>query len=91
MVTAGRILIDLTTLEQHAAQLLGPRSKSAKLFDKLIATIRQESAQRRNRLNAEMDATNGTYTPDGASDYADYIRAHASERICDARAINRSR
>jgi hypothetical protein len=89
MMTTGRILLDLSDLQTQTMHILGRTSTAVRQFDVLMATIRRENAQRLSVLSASQDAVNGTVLPDGASDFNEYTKAHAAERINDARAINK--
>lgn len=89
MVTTGRILLDLKELQTQVLLKFGKGSTAVRQFDILAATIRRENNARLLELTAKQDSVNGTTTPPGASDFDQYTRAHAAERINDARAINK--
>ena len=89
MITTGRILLDLKELQTQVLLKFGKNSTAVRQFDILAATIRRENNARLLALTAKQDATNGTYTPPGASDFDEYTAAHAEGRIRDARAINK--
>ena len=89
MVTTGRILLDLKELQTQVLLKFGKDSTAVRQFDILAATIRRENDQRLRAITQSAEAVNGTTTPTGASDFDEYTKAHAAERINDARAINK--
>lgn len=88
-MTTGRILLDLADLQTQTMHILGRTSTAVRQFDILAATIRRENNARLLELTKSHDAANGTTLPPGSSDYDEYTKAHAAERINDARAINK--
>jgi hypothetical protein len=91
MMTTGRILLDLSDLQTQTMHILGRSSTAVRQFDVLMATIRRENNARLLALTAKQDAMNGTVLPDGASHFDEYTKAHAADRINDARAINQGK
>ena len=89
MMTTGRILLDLADLQTQTMHIIGRTSTAVRQFDILAATIRRENDQRLRAITQSAEAVNGTTTPPGASDFDEYTKAHAAERINDARAINK--
>lgn len=90
-MTTGRILLDLADLQKQTMHILGRTSTAVRQFDILAETIRRENYQRLRSITQSAEAVNGTYWPEGTVDYNEYTKAHAAERINDARAINQGK
>jgi hypothetical protein len=81
-MTTEELLHKLSALQIQTLHKFGKNSTAVRQFDVLIASVRREQ----NRIDLSINPR-----PDECSDAEEYTKAHAADRINDARAINRGK
>lgn len=81
-MTTEELLHHLSRLQIQTLHKFGKGSTAVRQFDVLIASVRREGEQRVRAIYPRQD---------DCSDAEEYTKAHAADRMNDARAINRGK